>query len=163
MKHKKITTLIILFITFTLVYFILFKKPTKIVNYEPAMEDAFLKYIREEMFPPEEYSKIYKMYEAHKVFEVRKRLNRYYVYMYYAYEIYYSQYHSRSSGSNPVVVKMKKNYNETYSVIKFKKPMDGEAYGDSLKSLFPKYIAEDILANSHIFIKDMLKNIKQIK
>ncbi|WDV45381.1 hypothetical protein PV797_17905 [Clostridiaceae bacterium M8S5] len=161
MNKKKVIFIVSLIAISLLIYLVCFKKPTEIVSYEQSMDEAFIKYQREDMLSPDEYDRIYQFNEAHEVFEVRKKLGRYYVYMYYDYEIKYNEYHT-SGGSNPLVVVLKKLSAGTYKVVKLKEPESGDTYVESIRRLFPDYIAEYMLENSCEIVTKLQKNMKQI-
>ncbi|WDV45380.1 hypothetical protein PV797_17900 [Clostridiaceae bacterium M8S5] len=163
MNKKKVIFIVSLIAISLLIYLVYFKKPTKIVSYEPSMEKAFIKYLKEDMLSPDEYNRIYQFNEAHKVFEVRKKLNKYYVYIYLYYNIQYNKYHLGSGASYPAVVILKKVSNDKYRVIKLKEPESGDGYVDSIKRLFPDHIAKNILCNNQIIIRELLVNSQIIK
>lgn len=163
MKYKKMILLVIILTVSIFTYYVFFKKPTQIVSYETAMENGINEYISDTYITKNYSPPIQKVYMSFKVFEVRKKLNRYYVYT-YLYESIYNGVPATKSGSlGPVCFVMNQLSNSNFKVIKYKIPDFGENYGSSLRSLFPKDIAEYILNNSIDLNKELIKKAIQIK
>ncbi|SFG98374.1 hypothetical protein [Sporolactobacillus nakayamae] len=85
-------------------------------------------------------------YEAHKLYGARKKDTGFTeVYLYYLYEGFNREKKTEvDGGSLPVRVKLKK-VGGSYKVVGYKEAEDGSKFTDSIKEMFPKEYADQVL------------------
>ncbi|WP_425449088.1 hypothetical protein [Dethiothermospora halolimnae] len=166
MKSKRLILLFVIIVVLLIIFFTtnLFRN-RKIIDYNQGMENAIIEYTKENVYSKYHNRPKFEMYESHKVFEVEKKWNRIYVYAYVLNEIHYMRDDVMGITANidPVVIVLKEEDQGKYRVTKLKTPESGEGYPSSIRSLFPKHIAEKIFNNRADIHTELTNTMQKIK
>lgn len=93
------------------------------------------------------YAPSYVQFESHEIYGAEEKEDGIYVYMdvlYKGYDITESGLNNVSGGFIPTVIILVKNKDEDYYVKSYKEPQDGDEMMSSIKSMFPKNIANKL-------------------
>ncbi|WP_332695270.1 hypothetical protein [Halalkalibacter lacteus] len=131
----------------------------KSINVTDEMNSVISEFILD--YNKDKYYETEKQFEAHKVYGAKEIDGIVEVYIYSLYMGFnrVTKDEEQSGGSFPVLIKLK-NKNDTYSVIEYKEPENGDMYTDSIKEMFPKKYANKAIKDTRS-VNKLEKKIKE--